>query len=286
MARWVSKALAVGPGLAVSTAVTVVVGPVLHPILGAVIFFGGLLTAVLLLVGRGEPLAARLLMFSRPARPEELEVVAPAVTTLCAAGLGPPVIQLRVRDRQHGIWASGAGRRTVVLSSGLIEAVADGDLPQEQAAAVIGHAAALTRGGWTRCDAALAFWSLPWQVLRTVASAVARAGRGLPLVSFAWRMRFVVIAIAVVQNIYAGRPWLAVGIGGIGALSYAIPVWERSWQMMILHAGDRALVDAGMAGPWAAVLRRCPRTPLTRSRLHMLEVPTSTARRLELVAPR
>jgi len=40
MARWVSKALAVGPGLAVSTAVTVVVGPVLHPILGAVIFFG------------------------------------------------------------------------------------------------------------------------------------------------------------------------------------------------------------------------------------------------------
>ena len=69
MTRWVSKALAVGPGLAVSTAVTVVVGPVLHPVAGAVIFFGGLLTEV-------------LLMFSRPARPEELEVVAPVVTTL------------------------------------------------------------------------------------------------------------------------------------------------------------------------------------------------------------
>ena len=69
MTRWVSKALAVGPGLAVSTAVTVVVGPVLHPVAGAVIFFGGLLTEVLLMV-------------SRPARPEELEVVAPVVTTL------------------------------------------------------------------------------------------------------------------------------------------------------------------------------------------------------------
>ena len=67
MARWVSKALAVGPGLAVSTAVTVVVGPVLHPVAGAVIFFGGLLTEVLLLVGRGEPLAARPLMCCRRA---------------------------------------------------------------------------------------------------------------------------------------------------------------------------------------------------------------------------
>jgi len=270
----------------VSTAVTVTVGPLLHPILGAVIFFGGLLTAALLLVGLGESLAARLLMFSRPAHPDELRLVAPALTTLCAAGIGPPLIQLRVRDKQHGIWAAGTGRRTVVLSSGLLEAVADGELPQEQAAAVIGHAAALTRGGWTRSDVFLAFWSLPWQLLHAVATAAARVGRRLPLVPFAWRMRFVVIAIAVVQNLQAGLPWLAALIGTIGAVSYAIPVWERNWLQMTLVAGDRALIDAGLAGPWAAVLRRCPRTPTTRSRLLALEVPTQTIRRLELVAPR
>ena len=286
MTRWATKALAVGPGLLVSTALTTTVGPLLHPAVGAVIFFGGLLTAALLLVGVGEPLAARLLMFARPARPDELRMVAPALTTLCAAGIGPPLIQMWVRDKQHGVWAAGMGRRTVVISSGLLEAVGDGELPQAQAAAVIGHAAALTRGGWTRSDPFLAFWSLPWQLLRAAATAVAGALRKLPLVSLAWRMRFVVIAIAVVQNLHTGLPWLAALIGTIGAASYAIPVWERNWLQMTLIAGDRALIDAGLGGPWAAVLHRCPRTPSTRSRLLALEAPTPTVRHLELVIPR
>ena len=43
MTRWATKALAMAPGLVVSTAVTLVIGPLLNPIAGSVLFFGGLL---------------------------------------------------------------------------------------------------------------------------------------------------------------------------------------------------------------------------------------------------
>ncbi|MEO3936713.1 hypothetical protein V3N99_08120 [Dermatophilaceae bacterium Soc4.6] len=253
---------------------------------GAALFVGGLLAAAALLSGRGEAVGARLLLMSRPARDDELRLLAPAVTILCRAGLGPPLVELRVREGEAAVVAAGMGRRTVVVSAGLLEAVVDGALPQAQAAAVIGHAAALTRGGWVRSDPVIKFWSLPWQLLRAVALAAARVGRRLPLTSLAWRGRVVVVVIATVQNVQEGQPWLALGIGAVGALSYAIPIWEGRWEQTMLNAGDAALADAGLAAPWAAFLRRCPPTPTLRTRLRGLEEATPAGRPVGLVVGR
>lgn len=284
MPRWVSKALAVGPGLLVSTVLTWMVGALLPPLAGLALFVGGLLAAGLLLAGRFESAAAWALLASRPARPGELDDLAPALTLLCRAGLGPPLIELRVRPGVPAVMAGGMGRRTAVISSGLLEALADGALPQEQAAAVIGHAAALTRSGWVRCDAVIAFWSLPWQLLHAVVTVVATIGRRLPLTTLAWRARAVVIAIAVVQHLQQGLPALAVLIGVVGALSYAIPAWERRWHTRMVTAGDRLTVQAGLAGPLAAYLRRCPATPAVRSRLR--GITTAPARPIGLIDAR
>ena len=223
--RWASKAAAVAPALVVSTVATSMVGSVLAPLAGAALFVGGLLVAVVLLFGRWESAAARLLLMSRPARPQELDDLAPALTLLCRAGQGPPLIDLRVRANDASVAAGGMGRRTVVISHGLLEAVVDGGaLPQEQAAAVIGHAAAITRAGWVRSDAAIAFWSLPWQILAAVVTTVTRVGRRLPLTALGWRLRGVVIGIAVVQSTTQGQPALAAVIGALGLTSYAMPV--------------------------------------------------------------
>ncbi len=271
MARWMAKALAVAPGLVVSTVVTSMVAALLPALAGGGVFVGGLAVTLLLAAGRGERAAARLLLLSRPARPEELRLLAPALTLVCRAGLGPPVIELRVRDGVTSVAAGGMGRRTVAVSAGLLEAVADRVLPQQQAAAVIAHAAAITRGGWVRCDAAIAFWSLPWQVLQAVTTAVASVGRRLPMTTFAWRMRAVVIAIAVVLNVQGAQPILAALVGALGVLSYAVPHWQRQWDQALLTAGDQALVAAGFAAPWAGFLRRCPPCPRLRERLRVLD---------------
>lgn len=271
MACWMVKALAVTPGLLISTVVTVMVGMVLPPLAGLVLFVGGLLSAVVLLAGAGEATAARVLLFSRPVRPHELHTLAGALTLLCRAGLGPPVIKLRVRTGEPSISAGGIGRRTVVVSGGLLEAVEDASLPQEQAAAVIAHAAALTRGRFVRHDPVIGFWSLPWQVLTATGQVLASVGRQLPLTPLVWRLRGVVIGIAVVQNVQLHQIWLAVTIGCIGVVSYAMPAWERRWQQLLREAGDAAVREAGLAPALAAFLRRCPRTPSVRARLRGLE---------------
>ncbi len=282
MARWMVKAVAVTPGLIVSTTVTVMVGTALPPAAGTALFFGGLLTATALLLGRGEAAVARVLWSSRPARPAELAVMGPALTLLCRAGWGPPVVELRVRSGKPSIAAGGVGRRTVVLSGGLVEAVAAGTLPQEQAAAVIAHAAALTQGGWVRADAVIAFWSLPRQVLKGIAGALAQVGRRLPFTSVAWRMRGVVLTIAVVQHTFG----LAVVIGAVGALSYLTPMWERRWQQALVDGGDDLVREAGLGAALVSFLRRCPPTPDCRARLRRLDPPRQSGPHLGLVTTR
>ena len=271
MARWMTKALAVTPGLLISTAVTSMVGAVLPPPAGLLLFVGGLLGALVLLTGSAEGAAARVLLFSRPARPPELDTLAGALTLLCRAGLGPPVVQLRVRVGEVSIAAAGMGRRTVVVSAGLLDAVEDGSLPQAQAAAVIAHAAGLTRGGFVRQDPVIGFWTLPWQLLRALCQAISSAGARLPLTSLAWRPRVVVIGVAVVQCLAQHQLWLAVTIGCIGAVSYAMPVWERRWQTLLTDRGDDAVDAAGLGPALALFLRRCPRTVSVRRRLRRLE---------------
>ena len=271
MARWMTKALAVTPGVLISTVLTCMIGAVLPAPAALVLFIGGLLVAVVLSAGAAEASAARLLVFSRPANSLELGCLAGVLTLLGRVGLGPPVVRLRVRAGEKAIAAGGFGRHTVVISTGLVEAVEDGRLPQEQAAAVIAHAAGLVRGGLVDQDPILAFWTLPWQLLRVVCQVVASAGRRVPLTSLAWRLRGVVIGVAVVQGLQQRQPWLAVTIGCIGAVSYAMPVWERRWQTLLTDRGDQAVDAAGLGPALGLFLRRCPRTVSVRWRLQRLE---------------
>ena len=66
MARWLVKALALSPAVVTSTFLTTLVGAAMPPLAGSVLFFGGLLAGLLLLVGVGEQAAARVLLWSRP----------------------------------------------------------------------------------------------------------------------------------------------------------------------------------------------------------------------------
>jgi len=278
MPRWLVKTVAVCPGVVVSTALVWMVGSVLPPTGGAVLFWAGLAVAAVAGGARTEPLAALTLMAARRPRPKEWGVLAPAVTMLCRVGLGPPVIQIRVRPSWRRVGARGAGRRTLVLSTGLVEAMADGVLPADQAAAVIADQAALVQGGWVRADLLLTWWSLPWDVLGAVVTAfTAAAGRALPPTRLAWRARVVVGAIAVVQQAQQGQRVFAALIAGILAVSYAVPVAGRAWQLRKDAAGDAALGEAGLDRAMLAYLRRLPSDPQTRRRIRALSAAVNTA---------
>ena len=124
----ISQALARSPGLFVSTALTCMVGALLPPLPGLTLFVGGLALAAVLCAGGLEWPAIRLLERARVLSEAETAALAPAIALLCQKGIGSPTVEFYARDGDVGIGAGAAGRRSVVVSSGLLQAAQLGQL--------------------------------------------------------------------------------------------------------------------------------------------------------------
>lgn len=217
--------------------------------------------------GGGEGVAARVAMRSRSLAVEEASSLRNVLVLLCREGLGSPVVDLRVRPGAAEVSAGGLGRRTVVLSAGLIEAVRCGGLPADQAAAVIGHAVLRVKAGCHRQDALLWLWLLPLRPLQLVWAALAVIGSRLPGVRLLWKTRAVVFCVAIANFLEVGEPGFAVLIAILAATSYLLPVARGRWENAVAEIGDRGLAMGGFGAALVALLRRCPQTPQTRARL-------------------
>ena len=268
-----TRALARSPGLFASTVLTCMVGALLPPLVGSAIFYGGLALMGVLCVGALERSAVRLLGRARVLSEAEAAALAPALALLSQRGLGPPAIKFYARDGEVGIAAGPVGRRSVVVSAGLLRATQIGHLPADQAAGVIAAAIGRIRLGQTRFDVAVEFWTIPWQLLRAVCMAIARTFALLPLTQLAWRIRFVVTSVAVVQSFTEGRTASAVIVAVFIALTYVTPRWQRHWELRSQNEADRFVADHELGDALGGFLRRCPPDPRTLERIHLLSGP-------------
>jgi hypothetical protein len=268
-----SHALARSPGLLVSTVLTCMVGALLQPLPGLTLFTGGLALMVVLCAGGLERPAVRLLGRARVFSEAEAVALAPAIALLCQKGLGPPVVELYARDGEVGISAGAAGRHSVVVTSGLLQAAQLGQLPADQAAGVIAASVGRIRLGQTRFDVAVEFWTIPWQLMRAVNLAIAKIVVMLPLTQFAWRIRFVVAAVAVVQSVTDGRIEAGVVVAVFIVLSYMAPRWEHEWDERSQDDTDRFVAFHELGDALGLFLRRCPPEPRTLERIHHLTGP-------------
>jgi len=268
-----SHALARSPGLVVSTVLTCMIGALLPPLPGLTLFVGGLALTVALCAGGLERPAVRLLGRARVLSEAEAAALAPAIALLCQKGLGPPAVELYARNSEVGIGAGAAGRRSVVVSAGLLQAAQMGQLPADQAAAVIAAAIGRIRLGQTRFDAAVDFWTIPWQLLRAVCLAIAEMVSWLPLAQFAWRIRFVVATVAAAQSVADGRIAAGVVVALFIALTYLAPRSQRQWDRRSQDDSDRLVADHELGDGLGRFLRRCPPEPRTLERIHNLTGP-------------
>ena len=267
-----SQALARSPGLFVSTVLTCIVGALLPPLPGLTLFVGGLALMVVLCAGGLERPTVRLLGRARVLSEAEAAALAPAIALLCHKGLGPPVVELYARDGV-GISAGAAGRRSVVVSAGLVQACQGGQLPADQAAAVIAAAVGLIRLGQTRFDVAVEFWTIPWQLVRAVALAIAKTVGLFPLTRMAWRIRFVVSAVAVAQSVADDRIAGGLVVAVFMALAYLAPQWQRLWDVRSQDDSDRFVADHELGDALGQFLRRCQPERRTLERVHRLTGP-------------
>jgi len=225
------------------------------PALPALVLVCGVGAATLLLLfGVGEQLACRALHGARSPTAAEAADMAPAITRLCAAGLGPPLVRVAVQPHGQGLVAYPCGGATVVVPRALVLAVHHGRVSHDQAAASIAHAAAICSAGLTRGQLALAVWCLPWVALEGVVAAAGGTLRGVALLRFAWRARVVVAAIAVAQNAADGHLWMAAVLAALIGATYAQPALNRQWQRRLARVGDDTLAEHGLGGHYAGLL--------------------------------
>ena len=285
-ARRFRKAGYAGPRLVVSTLIVLLlVGPVLPDWAGLVLFYGGLTVGMLLVAGVGESLAVRMLFGARRLTASERTGLAEVDSELCHLELGPPLIEVFVARRRGAPAAASRGRRSVVVAAELVHGILTGQLPHREAVAVLAHASLITRCGLTRQDPAIAFWSTPWRMLAVL-------GRPLHgLLGFAWKIRFVVVGIAIWQSLSDGArvsgplagPLVAFALALLLALTYLVPHWTASWEKRVYSTGDREVTSLGLGPATAAFLRRYPQTPPMIERIQLLDPPIRQRPNLRVV---
>lgn len=196
-----------------------------------VVVLGGTVAAVV-----SEPVVVRLLWWARcPSTPIGVP--------------GDPQVRVLVTRRGLGGGIEPAGRRHLVVP---VAWVGRADLPE-----VLGAARRRQLVASGAFDVAYQWFTWPWQVLAAFGGGFARGVARLPLVGFAWRVRFVVVGIAVWQTLAAGQYPATVGILVVMGLTYLLP-WTT--------AREEHLIRQSLAGEARPVTTSAVRRPEARQR--------------------
>ena len=105
--------------------------------------------AIALCLGSWERPACQIMRGARPLTPTERQLLAPAHEILQRQGMLTAPVEIVARGGP-GVQAMGVGRRTVIVSSGLLDAARGQLLPADEIAAVLAHATGLTLAGRVR----------------------------------------------------------------------------------------------------------------------------------------
>ena len=139
----------------------------------------------------------------------------------------------------------------------------------------LAYARTLQRVAATRWDVLVAWLAWPWDRTATAAGWVARRIATLPLVRWAWSIRWVVAGIAVIQSAAAGRYVSSGNITVVIGLSYWMPWWRIRWQRAAHAAasGLTAAADGARSAPVTMDYSSRP-APAGRRHHHPLEPPS------------
>jgi Zn-dependent protease with chaperone function len=172
--------------------------------------------------------------------------------------------------------AAVLGRRSLIVSSELVEATYRGQVSPDEAAALIAHAVGRHRARPHRFELALCVWTAPCRGVMTMAGRVGATAAWFPLVRPAWRLRFVVAIICVVQSVAEGRTVYGLIAGGFIALTHLVPAANRAIERRVEYAADTYLLEHGLGAVLAGLLRRGD-GPVPLERLHRLTTSTAPA---------
>lgn len=276
----VLKAVTLLPPLVVSFVLFTVVVALAPPAAALPLFLAAVLLLGGLAVGQCEAPAVRLLCGARAASPEERQVLGGVLAGLAAIGIEDLDVQVRRRQRPSTLAVEVLGRRSLVVTPGLVEAVYRGWVATDEVVALVGQAVGAHRALRPRCEVAVLAATTPWRAVVRVFRGVGAAFAWAPFMRTAWALRGVVAVICVVQSAAEGRAAAGILGGAVLGLTFVVPAASRVLQARTEQAGDRFVAGLGLGGALLGLLSRYgyPMPLERRQRLELVPVPAAPVR--------
>ncbi|TWP34489.1 hypothetical protein [Leekyejoonella antrihumi] len=259
--------VAAGPAALASGMLWLVTAALFPDGTGALLLIAVLAGVLVLAFGCGENAMLRWYLWVRRPTAAQTATLKPALAILAELGGLPAGTGVYVTRSPVAPQVQAVGRRSLMISAGLIEGVFYGRVTAPETAAMLAYAGSDLTRGHTRHQLAAEVATLPWQLVTIVSHAIGSRSMVIPGVRLLWRARGVIGAIAVGQALtHHGPPGVAGPISaaiitGLVVMGYAAPISQRiladrhqalaDWDVALLGLGDplSRLVARGQAGP-------------------------------------
>jgi Zn-dependent protease with chaperone function len=241
----------------------------------AVVVAGWLATTPILWTVRGERGFLRLGRGLRAIPGVDEVMIFSGVTARC--NLPADRIDWYVRSRDDAINAYAAGRRSIAVSGGLLQACTAGEISVDEAVGILAHEIGHLVDPTSRRRPAVAWLTWPWWLLQVSLARMVRAlARRAPAGAASLLLLPVVAVVAVVQLV-PSRAWAPLlGIVAIAVAVGVMPLIDAAASRDAELVADDYVARVGSAEHLATVLGRIERAPGSRvGRLYAHHPPVS-----------
>lgn len=213
---------------------------------------GGALIAATLFVLAFRTRPVLLLVFgARAAALADRDAVLRAIVPVASLrGRNQPRVFVATGRRVAGWDVTATDPRTLLVSQATLSQIRAGTVSDLEVSARVARAFGQLPALGCRVVLAVGLYCLPWTVVRACANRVSSALAGVPLVSFAWRMRLVVFSLGLVDAVRHARWEAAIPLVGLSVLTYTTVPLDRAWRRRLAELGDRRVEGEGLgSGP-------------------------------------
>lgn len=213
-----------------------------------------LLAGVFGVLGRNTRAGLWWRLGARPATPSERDWVQSVIVQL-ASLRGRHQLRVWVGTRTGCSDAVMPTPHDLVLGRALLERGATGQLAGDQVGALVCRALGWQPVTSSALVASADVYCIPWRIVTIFGSTINGAVKGTPLVALAWKARWIVFGMAMMDSALAGRWPALIGVAVLTLLSAAAPGFRNRWLAALRELGDRRVLAEGFGRVLAPVVQ-------------------------------
>ncbi|CAL8979784.1 hypothetical protein PROP_02928 [Propionicimonas sp. T2.31MG-18] len=189
-----------------------------------------------------------------------------------------PIASLRGRH-QPSVWI---GRRIIggevvmssstdlVVSPEFVGEVANGQLTDRQASAIISQALGAVKVVDSTLVNVIEAYCAPWRLVQVFIAMVSQFVARHRTLRISWGIRWIVFGVAIVDNYLNGRLAAFVGVIQIAVLSWTTGFFQKRWDGRLQDLGDQRAISDGLGTDLADLIQRSARSLPTSERADRL----------------